>query len=71
VSARPPAATDPASATDPVARVLSDLVAICEGGLTLLAVDGHAAHSPDLLRALAELRAETLAAFAFLGDADD
>jgi hypothetical protein len=53
--------------TDPVARVLSELVSICEDGLTMLALEGASA-PPSLLRVLAELRAETLAAFAFLGD---
>jgi hypothetical protein len=52
---------------DPVTRVLNDLFAVCEDALTLLALDGEAV-SPNLLRALAELRAETLAAFAFLGE---
>lgn len=63
-----PATTEPVAtpAADPVAVVLSDLFSICEDGLTLLAL-GAAATSPNLLRALAELRAETLAAFAFLG----
>lgn len=57
----------PVPAPDPVTRVLNDLFAVCEDALTVLALEGEAA-SPTLLRALAELRAETLAAFAFLGD---
>jgi hypothetical protein len=56
-----------APATDPIAAVLSNLFSICEDALSLLALDALP-ETPNLLRALAELRAETLAAFAFLGD---
>jgi hypothetical protein len=70
-SARPgnPAQPDdavPPPATDEVAKALSDLFGICEDALTLLALE-KLESTPNLLRGLAELRAETLAAFAFLG----
>jgi hypothetical protein len=52
-------------ATDAVAAALSGLFSICEDALTLLAME-LLQPTPDLLRGLAELRAETLAAFAFL-----
>jgi hypothetical protein len=58
--------TVPPPATDAVAKALSDLFGICEDALTLLALE-KLESTPNLLRGLAELRAETLAAFAFLG----